>query len=326
MEVLVPDYLADDLLAPMQAADPGVRLLPLSADGSCPFDTSGAEVLFKFFPGDRFSSVFGTETMREFSRSIPGLRWIHSGKAGVEDILIPELVESDVTLTNGAGGPKRAIAETVLAFILADAKALHQHFVHQRAGEWMHLEHRELPGLTVAILGLGRIGLEIARLCKALDLHVIGTKRTVSGDSLPNVDRIYPATLQGECVAQADYVVVASALTPDTQKMVDSPTLHAMRRDAMLINVSRGPVVDEEALLEALREGTIRRACLDVFVTEPLPSTSPFFDEPNAIVMPHNSPFSQNMQQHMVGIFLENFRRYRLGEPLLNVVDKRAGY
>lgn len=326
MEVLVPDYLADDLLAPMRAADPQVRLLPLAADGSCPSDLGRAEVLFKLFIGGGFSSVFGPEAMPEILRAAPGLRWIHCGKAGVEDVLVPELIESDIILSNGAGGPRRAIAETVLAFILADAKALHAHYLHQKTHEWTLLSHRELPGLTVAILGLGRIGLEIARLCKAMDLRVIGTKRKVSGDPLPCVDHAYPSHLQEECVSQADYVVVASALTPETLNMVGAATLRAVKPDAVLINVARGAVVDEEALLDALRGNQIRGAWLDVFVTEPLPPTSPFFDLPNVIIMPHNSPFSQNVQAHMVGIFLENFRRYCGGEPLLNVVDKRAGY
>jgi phosphoglycerate dehydrogenase-like enzyme len=213
-----------------------------------------------------------------------------------------------------------------LAFILADAKALPDHFRAQQARRWEHLEHRELPGLTVAVLGLGKIGQEIAGLCHALGLRVIGTKRSVSGAPIPGVDELYPAERQQQCVAQADYVVVAAALTPETRGMVNRAVFGAMKPEAALINVSRGALVDEPALIEALRSRTIRAAYLDVFVQEPLPSNSPLFDLPNVVITPHNSPYSQNVIDHMVGVFVENFKRYCAGEPLVNVVDKRAGY
>jgi phosphoglycerate dehydrogenase-like enzyme len=326
MKVIVPAHLADHLLPRMSAHVTDVRLLPMEADGTVQGPLDEVEVLFKYYTGPSFTKTYGPERIAQILVEAPGLRWIHSGKAGVEDVLAPELVESTVVLTNGAGGPKRAIAETVLAFILADAKRLHDHFRDQQARKWNNLPHRELPGATVAILGLGRIGLEVAKLCNALDMRVIGTRRMGSGTDLPGVEDIYPPRAQSECVAQADYVVVASALTPETRGMVDAETFKAMRPDAVLINVARGAIVDEAALLEALQSGSIRGAYLDVFVQEPLPPDSPFYSLPNVVVMPHNSPFSQNLQEHMVGIFLENFRRYCAGERLLNVVDKQAGY
>lgn len=326
MQVMVPDYLMRDLLPKMRAIDPEVALIPIGGDGSYTGSLKDAEVLFKFHIGDPNPMGYGDEALRTILREAPHLRWMHYGKAGVEDILIPELVDSPITLTNGAGGPKRAIAETVLAFILADAKSLYTHFINQKERVWKNLPHRELPGFTVAILGLGKIGLEIARLCKALDMRVIGTKRSLPESQLPNVDQLFLSSQQEECVRQADYVVVASALTPETRGMVNRATFQAMRPDALFINIARGAIVDEDALLEALRDERIRGAYLDVFVKEPLPPDSPFFSLDNVVVMPHNSPFSQNVRKHMLDIFLENFRRYCSGEPLLNVVDKRAGY
>lgn len=325
MQVMVPDYLVDYLLPRMRPFDSALELLPISAEGHYEGGLERLEVFFRFYPDNRFPRVYGAEVLREILKGAPRLRWFHNGKAGVEDVLIPELVASDVLLTNGAGAPRRAIAETVLAFILADAKALPAHFWAQQAHRWEHQDHRELPGLTVAILGLGRIGLEIARLCHALEMRVIGTKRTLSGEPLPGVDEAFPAERQEECVAQADYVVVAAALTPETRGMVNGSTFEAMRPEAALINVSRGGLVDEPALVEALRSRKMRAAYLDVFVREPLPPDSPLFSLPNVVITPHNSPYSQNVMDHMVGVFVENFRRYCVGEPLANVVNKRAG-
>jgi len=326
MKVMIPHYLADYLLPRLRPFDPDLDLLTVTAEGEYEGSLDDVEVLFRFYPDSRFPKVWGAELLRRILRDAPRLRWIHSGKAGVEDILIPELVQSDVILTNGAGAPRRAIAETVLAFILADAKALPQHFRAQQARRWEHYDHLELPGLTVAVLGLGKIGMEIAGLCRAMGMRVIGTKRNVSGGPPPGVDQLFPADRQEECVAQADYVVVAAALTPETRGMVGRSTFAAMKRGAALVNVSRGALVDEPSLIEALRSGQIRAAYLDVFVREPLPPDSPFFDLPNVVITPHNSPYSQNLLDHMVGVFVENFRRYRAGEPLVNVVDKRAGY
>lgn len=326
MKVMVPDYLVESLLPQLRKADPSLDLLPISAEGGFHGSLADLEVLFKFYPDARFPRVFGSDVLRDILAGSPRLRWIHSGKAGVEDLLISELVDSDVVLTNGAGGPRRAIAETVLAYILADAKAIQSHWDFQKAREWRHLPHRELPGLTVAILGLGRIGMEIARLCKALDLRVIGTKRTVGGESIPSVDEVFPSDRQEECVAEADFVVVAAALTPESRGMVAADVFKAMKSDAILINVARGPIVDETALIGALRAGEIRGASLDVFEQEPLPSDHPFYTLPGVVVTPHNSPDSQNVMVHMVGVFVENFRRYCAGEPLLNVVNKQAGY
>lgn len=326
MQVAVPDYLVDDLLPRLRESDPTVELVPIAADGSWFGSLGGVEVLYKFYIGGRFSKVWGPKELPRILEAAPNLKWIHSGKAGVEDFIIPELVESTIILTNGAGAPKRAVSETVMAFILADAKALLQHDRYQQRREWKNLPHRELAGLTVAILGLGKIGLEVARLCKAFDLRVVGTKRTVSGEAVPWVDQLFLSTQQDECVGQADYVVVTAALTPDTVGMVSAQTFVAMGPDAILINVARGAIVDEDALIQALKGGQIRGAYLDVFLTEPLPAESPLWGLPNTVIMPHNSPMSQNVLRHMTGIFIDNFRRFCRGESLINVVDKRAGY
>lgn len=326
VKVIVPDFLVDCLAPRMRAVEPEVKLIPLAADGSQIDSLDDAEVLLRFYLKDRQPVIYGADALRRILQRCPGLRWMHVGRAGVEDMLIPELVEGNVILTNGAGMPKLAMAETVLAFILADTKALYEHFRNQQTATWRYLPHRELPGLTVDVIGLGQTGLEIARLCKMMGMRVIGTKRRITGEPIPDVDELFPSSAQEECSAQADYVVVACALTPETRHMVGAAIFRAMKRDAALINVARGAVVDEDALIEALQSGEIRAAYLDVFEKEPLPQKSPLYRLPNAIVMPHNSPFSQNLVVHMADIFLENFGRYCSGQTLINVVDKRVGY
>jgi phosphoglycerate dehydrogenase-like enzyme len=327
MQVIVPDYLVDYFTPLLRASDPTVELVPLSLEGQYTGSLENAEALYKFYASHGFTRpVWGADVLRRILREAPRLRWIHSGKAGVEDLLIPELVESDIVLTNGAGAPKRPIAETVLGYILMDTKQALAHLASQREGKWQHEEHRELTGLTVAILGLGSIGLEIARLCRLLDMRVIGTKRNVSGEPLPNVDQVFPSSSQNECVSQADYVVVAAALTPETREMVNASTFAAMRPDAVLINIARGGLIDQRAIVDALRTKRIRFAYLDVHEPEPLPPDSPFWNLPNVVITPHNSPNSQRLIENMTYIFVDNFRRFCEGNPLLNVVNKRTGY
>ncbi len=326
MQVLVPDYLVEFFLPRLRAIDPEVELIPISPTGEHPGALENVEVMYKFLPDFQFAGAFGPDVLRQVLRDAPRLRWLHNGKAGVEDVLIPELVDSDIILTNGAGAPKRPIAETVLGFILMDVKQSVGHLANQREARWQHQEHRELTGLTVAILGLGNIGLEVARLCRLLDMRVVGTKRNVTGTTLPNVDEVFPSSKQNDCVAQADFVVVAAALTPETRGMVNEGTFEAMRRDAAIINVSRGALVDQAALLGALKERRIRFAYLDVHDPEPLPSDNPLWRLPNVVITPHNSPVSQRIIENMTRIFIENFQRYREGQPLVNVVNKKTGY
>jgi phosphoglycerate dehydrogenase-like enzyme len=155
---------------------------------------------------------------------------------------------------------------------------------------------------------------------------VIATKKHVTRDALPHVEVVFPTERQNECVARADYVVVAAALTPETKGMVNNASFAAMRPDAAVINIARGAVIDEPALLDALRSGKVRAAYLDVVAKEPLPPDSPIWSLPNVVVTPHNSHDSQNMLDHMAGVFVDNFGRFSKGEPLQNVVNKRTGY
>lgn len=326
MKVIVPEWLADYLRPPMRAVHPRVELVPLSADGRAAGTLEDAEVLYKYYIKALFPQFYGADVLRRIVRDAQHLRWIASGWAGVDAVLIPELIDRDIIVTSAAGAVKRAIAETVLCFILMDTKEILGHLQLQRERRWQMLKHRELRGLTVAILGLGKIGLEVAALCQPLGMRVIGTKRRITGDPLPYVDQVFPPAEQNDCVSQADYVVIAAALTEETERMVDASMLGAMRPEAVLINMGRGGHVDEPALIAALREKRIKAAYLDAFVEEPLPPDSPLWSLPSVLVMPHNSATSQHLVEHTSSLFVENFRRYCAGEPLMNLVDKKAGY
>lgn len=326
MKAIVPEWLAEYLLPRLRGIHPAVALIPLSAEGQHAGSLEDAEILYKYYIKALFPQFYGADVLRRILREAPRLRWVASGWAGVDAVLIPELVESDITLTSAAGAVKRAIAETVLSFILLDAKELVAHLDLQRRGRWQMLKHRELRGLTVAILGLGSIGLEVAGMCQGLGMRVIGTKRRITGEPLPGVHEVFPPGRQNECVSQADYVVIAAALTPETRGMVNASMLGVMRPDAALVNMGRGAHVDDPALIAALREKRIRAAYLDAFTAEPLPPESPYWSLPNVLIMPHNSATSQHLVENTSAIFVENFRRYCQGEPLMNVVDKHAGY
>lgn len=316
MKLLLPEEMVDRLREAICRIAPDCQIVPVGSDGTPKGDPTNAEVLF-------FRWGLSPEATRRLIAT-PGLRWMHTASAGVDHILFPELRDSDIVLTNASGVFNIPIAETVLAYMLAVVKRLPEFLAQQRERRWHKLPLRELRGLTVGIVGLGDIGTEIARLCRAFGMHVLGLRRR----PLPSdvADEVLPPDRLHDLLARSDFVVIALPLTEETRGLIGRAELAAMKPGAWLINISRGAIVDEEALVEALREGRIGGACLDVFAEEPLPSESPLWEMPNVIITPHNSWSSPRIEEREVELFLENLRRYVSGEPLLNVVDKRAGY
>ncbi len=236
----------------------------------------------------------------------------------------PEIIDGSVTLTNAPGLHTVPIAESVVAAMLAHAKNLKQRRLDQKAHRWTQLRNDELHGRTVLLIGLGNIGRRVARLCKAFDMTVTGTKRRV--EPVPNVDAVFPAGELREYLREADYVVVAAPLTPETMHMLGEPEFKAMKRSAYFINVGRGRIAHEPSLLKALRGDWIAGAYLDVFEVEPLPEGHPLWDMGNAFIVPHDSHSSPYIGDRVVDVFTENLRRYVDGEPLLHVCDPRRGY
>lgn len=253
------------------------------------------------------------------------LRWVHAGGAGVDALLFPDLVASDVVLTNSRGVFDRAIAEYVLGLLLAFAKDLPTTLELQARRTWEHRETERLEGARLLIIGAGPIGRAVARLARTFDMETTVVARTARGSD-PELGAVLGAAELERALPAADYVVVAAPLTPETEGMIGARELAGMKETARLVNVGRGPIVEESALVEALRSGEIAGAALDVFANEPLPPEHPFWELEGMIVSPHMSGDFFGWRRALSGLFLENFRRWVEGRPLLNVVDKQRGY
>ena len=277
----------------------------------------GAEVLLGW--------SFREGSLRDMWSRADRLRWIHWTGAGVDAVLFPELVASDVVLSNARGIFDRAMAEYVLGLILSFAKRFPETTRHQLERRWEHRLSETIIGRRVLVIGIGSIGTEIARMLKAAGLHVEGVGRRARA-SHPVFAAVHANARLDEVLPTADYVVVVVPLTQATRAMIGAAELAAMKPTARLINVARGAVVDEPALIEALRDGRIAGAALDVTAVEPLPKESPLWEMHNVIVSPHMSGDFIGYEQALSSAFVENFRRYRAGEPLLNVVDKASGF
>src|SRR5687768_10127953 len=257
----------------------------------------------------------------------PKLQWMHSLSAGVENSLFPELISSSVPLTNSRGVFARSLGEFVIGAALYFDKDFPRMQRQQREGRWEAFDVEELYGKTMGIVGYGSIGRASAKLARAFGMKVLALRRNPEqSEGDPLIDRAYAPGQLRELMAESDFVVMAAPLTPATRGMVGDGEIRAMKPSAIFMNVGRGPVVDEQALIAALREKRIRGAGLDVFEKEPLPEGHPFYSMDNVLLSPHCADHTPGWIEGAVEFFLENFERFRKGEPLQNVVDKHAGY
>lgn len=259
------------------------------------------------------------------------LRWVHTGAAGVASLLHPELVEHDVVLTNSAGIHAEPMAESVLAMLLHFARGLDHAVSAQRRREWGAAAFEdpgsgvfELAGATLGIIGYGGIGRAVARRARALGMNVLAVRRRPGDD--PDATILHGDAALDRLLAGSDVVVLTVPSTSETRGLLDAARMARMRPGAILVNVARGDVVDEAALVDALRSGRLRGAGLDVFVEEPLPTSSPLWEMPNVLIAPHVSGTSNRFWERQAELIRENLRRYAAGQPLCNVVDVRAGY
>lgn len=314
MKLIVPTQIRD-LLAPQLPHD--VAAVWVDGDAAFEGDPADAAAYFRWW---------GEQHVYERVLAVaPRLRWVHTPSAGVEHLLTPAVLERDLTLTNSAGVHAIPMAEFAMAFMLAHAKRLPEYRAAQAEPRWARgLELRELYEATLLILGIGGIGQAIAERAAAFGMSVWGSRRT--DRPTPHAERVVTGDAWRDLLPEADYVVVAAPLTPETRHMVDAAALAAMKPSAYLINVARGPLVDESALAEALAAGRIAGAALDTFEREPLPPESPLWRLPNVTITPHATANSPRMRERQIALFLDNLRRFRNGQPLRNVVDKAAGY
>jgi phosphoglycerate dehydrogenase-like enzyme len=328
--ILSARYRSRDVEA-IRAAAPGARLVTVSFDGHPDGPLDDVEVMLR---GRLPAPVFD----RILARA-PQLRWVHSATAGVERALTPASRDRGLVITNARGVFSRPIAEYVMLMILAVSRRLPELLELQKERTWQPLEARELRDVTVGIVGLGSIGRAVGALATAFGCRVIATRRRVeagaasldgAGDDpyLGSVmlDRVLSPDRIGELLAESDFVVLAAPLTENTRGLVDTEAIAGMKPGAWVINVARGELIDERALVRALRDGRLGGAVLDTFREEPLPPTSPLYGLENLIITPHTAWSSGRVLERSVELFCENLRLYAEGRPLLNVVDPDAGY
>jgi phosphoglycerate dehydrogenase-like enzyme len=315
--------LPEEHLARIRAISPrlAVTYYPYTVQGS----PTGLEVLL----GD--VEVLLTYHAGFALEAAPLLRWVQLAGDGVDYLLGAPIMASDVTITNARlfAAP---IAEYAIAQMVALTRMLpkaHQQFQVERrwpVDHWSEYAGAELAGQTLAILGHGSIGRQLARVAQAMDMEVIATRRSVREPTWEDGVEVHPPDALHDVLARADFVVVCLPLTPETEGIVSEEALRRMKRTAYLVAVGRGRVIDEDALLRALREGWIAGAALDVFAQRPLPPDHPFFALPNVILTPHMSGISANYAERMTALFCDNLQRYLAGEPLRSQVDKQKGY
>jgi phosphoglycerate dehydrogenase-like enzyme len=278
-----------------------------------------AEVLFDFGPIELAPTLAAR----------PHLRWIQATSAGVGKLAERVgLTESSVAVTTASGVHARPLGEFVVLAMLMFGKDVLRLEREQREHHWELYSGEEVRGKTVCVVGLGKIGGEVAQLTRALDARVVGTVRELR-DRTPEdlgVERVEPTDRLDELLPEADVVVLAVPHTPLTHRILDARRLALLKPGAILVNIARGDVVDEAALVEALRSGRLRGAALDVFEQEPLPAESPLWDLPNVFVSPHSASNVAAENGRIVELFQENIRRYLEGRPLLNLLDKELLY
>lgn len=264
---------------------------------------------------------FRDDLLRRCWPENPSIRWVHATSAGVDALMFPALVESDITVTNARGIFDQGIAEYVLGAILAFAKDTFGNIYYRQKSQWKHRETALIKGKKALIVGTGSIGSCTGRLLAAVGIEVNGIAR--SEKKQQGFNAVYPGTQLLECLAEADYVVIAAPLTSQTRHLFDERAFAAMKPTAFLINVGRGPIVKTPALLEALEAEKISGAALDVFEEEPLPTDHPLWQYDNVMISAHMAGDFIGWRRALGEQFVENFRHWQNAQPLFNQVKKQ---
>ena len=287
-------------------------------------------------PALRDAEVFcGANIPKNWREVAPHLRWVQFPGAGIDSLRHHPILQADsgVLITTASGVHVTNISEYVFCSMMMFNRSWPEMVRYQDRHIWAHtgtgyaLRERELHGTTLGIVGLGSIGRHIAQMARAFRMKVLATRFSArANEQDPDVDQLYPFDKLDEMLGQCDYVVIATPLTDRTEKMIGEAELRAMKSNTYLVNIGRGGVIDEEALIRALHEGWIAGAGLDVTTQEPLPPESPLYDLPNVILTPHISGATEFYEARLADIFADNLRRYRAGQPLRNLYDPRRGY
>jgi phosphoglycerate dehydrogenase-like enzyme len=315
MLILCTQYLTPDEKAQVQSAAPDARIESTHEVADMLRLAEDAEVLF--------AGHFNAEVMA----AAPKLKWVQVGSAGVEGYLFPEWLDSDVILTSSSGVFDKPIAETMLAMMFAFTRRLHLYRDRQREKKWDRSPQMyDLEGKTLGVVGLGAIGYELAQKVQSLGMRVIGIKRSVPNRPPKGVEWVGGLDRILDLAKESDHMAVTLPNTPATRHAINREVLAVMKPTAYLYNIGRGITLEQEALIEALQNGQIAGAGLDVTTPEPLPADHPLWSLENVILTPHVSGLSPRTRERQIAHFADNLRRYVAGEPLKSVVDREAGY
>jgi phosphoglycerate dehydrogenase-like enzyme len=333
-----PTHQRPEHVARLRAIDPGIEVVTLPVDPDSEWVTVppadphdepppwavGAAAARRDALA-RAEVLFALHTPKDLMRLAPRLRWVQGVGAGVEQFARAGVSRARVVVTNASGVSAGSMAEFVIGRLLQVWKRFREADRHQREHAYVRTYGRTFAGSTVGIVGLGSIGDAVARCARALGARVLGLRRSAKpGDRAETVDVLYGPSGLHEMLARCDAVVVAAPATPETRHLIDAAALAAMKPGAVLVNVARGSLVDETALMAALRDGRVAAAALDVFEREPLPPESPLWDLPGVYVSAHSSVSVDRYLDDVFDLFADNLRRFTGGEPLRNVVDMRG--
>lgn len=329
--VLLSDVAAARHGDRIRAAVPGALLLPVAPEGPLP-DPAGVEVAFVsrdlFVGGTRHRLNARFLRFVDLLKAAPDLRWVQTFSAGTDMFVYQEMLARGLMLTNSAGASAPAVAQTAVTGLLALARQLPRIAAAQARHAWEPLyadpEPRDVEGQHALVLGTGPIGQEIGRLCRAFGMRATGLRRDPAAGLPDGFDAVAGYAALPDLLPGTDWLLLACPLGPLTRGIIDARALALLPRGSHLVNVSRGGVVEEDALLAALRSGQLAGAFLDVFAMEPLPEDSPFWDLPNVIVSPHSAGASDGLPERVATIFADNLARWARGAPLRNLVRPAA--
>ncbi len=314
MRICVTSKVAEGFGRRIRSLSPDIEIIAMDEDGSVTPDVDAVEAFFLS------EDVFGHRDM--FRRAMqfterPEFKWFHASSAGIDYWVFDQIIERGHTLTHSPGLHAPPIAEWVVGYMLHHVKRMRAHADSQTKHAWLRTGSDELGGKTLGIVGYGGIGAEAARLLQPFGVRVIATKRTPV--EAPHLDELFPPDRLHDLLAQSDFVLLALPLTDESRALIGAPELGAMKPEAVLINVARGAIIDEPALIDALQSGTIAAAVLDVAAKEPLPDDSPLWDLPNCVITPHDSGSSPRSFERTTEHFLKNLARYVKGQPLHDI-------
>jgi phosphoglycerate dehydrogenase-like enzyme len=260
-------------------------------------------------------------------KNAPRLRWVQGTSAGIGEFLSNTgLIKSDITFTTAAGVHAGALAEFTILGLLYFFREVPRLLGMQKAHQWERYTNREMAGSRLMLVGLGAVGREVARRCAAMGIEVWGARRR-SGEAAPEgISRLIPLAELRRHLPQVDALVLACPLTEQTRGLIGVAEIAALKPSAIIVNIARGAVIDEPAMIDALAGGRLAGAALDVFTTEPLPPDSPLWDMPNILFCPHSASTVMAENERIVEIFVDNLRRFTEGQPLRNLFDKQRGY